>query len=140
MESFNIQVSPTSGRVSLPTIIELYPPTLQPSHRHVNMPMRFGRDSVHDHDDDHISTSNANMPQRFGRSRKALQPSGDCPEARGVPSPPFRYARKGSLSLIRTLVKAQLLKTGEQHVHGQNTARTYALLPPGPKNLMSHQL
>nr|BAJ41195.1 LPXRFamide peptide precursor [Takifugu alboplumbeus] len=109
MERINIQVSPTSGKVSLPTIVRLYPPTLQPHHQHVNMPMRFGRDGVQG--GDHVPNLNPNMPQRFGRSWKVIRLCEDCSKVQGVLKHQVRYGRNGQ-SLIRTLVNAQLLKTG----------------------------
>ncbi|KAG7245090.1 hypothetical protein INR49_023656, partial [Caranx melampygus] len=70
LDSFNMLETPTTSRISLPTIIKLYPPTVKPAHMHANMPMRFGRES--DFSDDRVPNSNPNMPQRFGRSWELL--------------------------------------------------------------------
>uniref|UniRef100_A0A3Q3VK45 RFamide-related peptide n=1 Tax=Mola mola TaxID=94237 RepID=A0A3Q3VK45_MOLML len=82
MESFNIQVIPTTSKVSHPIIVRLHPPTAKPVHMLINMPMRFGRDSVTG--DDQTPNSNPNMPQRFGRSGKGIQLCAECPGVGGI--------------------------------------------------------
>ncbi|XP_029700360.1 pro-FMRFamide-related neuropeptide VF isoform X3 [Takifugu rubripes] len=77
--------------------------------QHVNMPMRFGRDGVQG--GDHVPNLNPKMPQRFGRSWKVIRLCEDCSKVQGVLKHQVRYDRNGQ-SLIRTLVNAQLLKTG----------------------------
>uniref|UniRef100_A0A4W6EJF9 Uncharacterized protein n=1 Tax=Lates calcarifer TaxID=8187 RepID=A0A4W6EJF9_LATCA len=77
LESFNMHVTPTASKISLPSIIRLYPPTAKPLHMHANMPMRFGRES-HPGDDKVIrmcaecpdvhEARNPELPQRFGRN------------------------------------------------------------------------
>lgn len=74
LESFKIQVTPTTSKVSLPTIVRLFSPTVRPLHKHINMPMRFGRNSVPNDD----QNSTPNMPQRFGRSWKVIQLRAEC--------------------------------------------------------------
>lgn len=82
LESFKIQVTPNSSKVSRPTIIKLYPPTAKPLHMHANMPMRFGRGNIPG--DDQTPNSTPNMPQRFGRSWKVTL----CAECSGIPDVP----------------------------------------------------
>nr|XP_054600504.1 pro-FMRFamide-related neuropeptide VF [Nothobranchius furzeri]XP_054600507.1 pro-FMRFamide-related neuropeptide VF [Nothobranchius furzeri] len=111
LESFKIHVTPTTSKISLPTIIKLYPPTAKPLHMHANMPLRFGRDSS----DDRAPNSRPNMPQRFGRSWELLQMCGECRDIREAPSPvlPQRFGRNAPYwSLLRTLASEQLLNTG----------------------------
>ncbi|XP_059206478.1 pro-FMRFamide-related neuropeptide VF [Centropristis striata] len=113
LESFNIHVAPTTSRISLPTIIKLYPPTVKPPHLHVNMPLRFGRESIPD--DDQTPNSNPNMPQRFGRSWELICMCSECPDIQEVQNPvlPHRFGRKSPFcSLLRILANAQLLNTG----------------------------
>ncbi|CAF99426.1 unnamed protein product [Tetraodon nigroviridis] len=107
LESLNIHVSPTS-KISFPTIIRLYPPTPQPPLRHINMPMRFGRNSFHG--DDHNPNSAPNMPQRFGRSWKKIQLCEGCYEAHRILKHRVKHARNGQ-RFISTLLNAQLLKS-----------------------------
>ncbi|XP_016896912.1 pro-FMRFamide-related neuropeptide VF [Cynoglossus semilaevis] len=64
LERLNMRVTPTASKSSLPTIIKLYPPTVNP-HIHANMPMRFGREVEPEDDQSH---NTPNMPQRFGRA------------------------------------------------------------------------
>ncbi|XP_051246007.1 pro-FMRFamide-related neuropeptide VF [Dicentrarchus labrax] len=111
LESFNIHVSPTTSKISLPTIIRLYPPTAKPLHLHANMPMRFGRDS--NPGDDRSPNSTPNMPQRFGRSWEVFQMCAECPGVQEPPKSP-QGLRRTSLywSLLRTLANAELLNTG----------------------------
>ncbi|XP_037548872.1 pro-FMRFamide-related neuropeptide VF [Nematolebias whitei] len=111
LESFKIHVTPTTSKISLPTIIKLYPPTAKPLHMHVNMPLRFGRDSS----DDRAPNSSPNMPQRFGRSWEVLQMCRECRDIRDAPSPmlPQRFGRNVPYwSLLRTLASNQLSNTG----------------------------
>ncbi|XP_070703126.1 pro-FMRFamide-related neuropeptide VF [Pempheris klunzingeri] len=113
LKSFNIHVSPTTSKISLPSIIRLYPPTAKPLHMHANMPMRFGRESFSG--DDRAPNSTPNMPQRFGRSWELTQMCAQCPGVREAPNPeqPQRSGRKSLYwSLLRTLASAQLLNTG----------------------------
>lgn len=99
LESLKIQVTPTTSKVSLPTIVRLFPPTIKPLPKHINMPMRFGRDSVPNDD----QNSTPNMPQRFGRSWKVIRLCAECPGIR-VPMQPHRPLRNNQYwSLLRTL-------------------------------------
>uniref|UniRef100_A0A1A7YZ08 Neuropeptide VF n=1 Tax=Iconisemion striatum TaxID=60296 RepID=A0A1A7YZ08_9TELE len=111
LESFKIHVTPTTSKISLPTIIKLYPPTAKPLHMHANMPLRFGRDIS----DDRAPNSSPNMPQRFGRSWELLQMCAECRDVREAPSPvlPQRFGRNAPYwNLLRTLASEQLLNTG----------------------------
>ncbi|XP_013866639.1 pro-FMRFamide-related neuropeptide VF [Austrofundulus limnaeus] len=111
LESFKLHVTPATSKISLPTIIKLYPPTAKPLHMHANMPLRFGRDSS----DDRAPNSSPNMPQRFGRSWELLQMCGECRDVREAPSPvlPQRFGRNVPYwSLLRTLASEHLLNTG----------------------------
>ncbi|XP_053190526.1 pro-FMRFamide-related neuropeptide VF [Scomber japonicus] len=111
--SFNIQVNPTTSRISLPTIIKLYQPTPKPLHLHANMPMRFGRDS--DPADDRSPNSTPNLPQRFGRSWEVIHMCADCPDVQEASRPVLsqRFGRNSLyLSLLRTLANTQSLKPG----------------------------
>ncbi|KAM7384044.1 hypothetical protein PAMA_011408 [Pampus argenteus] len=109
LESFNMHVSPTTSKISLPTIIKLYPPTDKPLHMHANMPMRFGRES--DPSDDKSPNAPPNMPQRFGRSWEVIRMCAECPDAREAPCPALlqRFGRSPYWCLLRTLYNAQLL-------------------------------
>ncbi|XP_019946147.1 pro-FMRFamide-related neuropeptide VF [Paralichthys olivaceus] len=110
LESFNMRVTPATSKISLPTIIKLYPPTTKPVHMHANMPMRFGRQI--DSNEDKAPNS-PNMPQRFGRSRGRICPK--CPPVRIEPNPelPQRFGRSSLYwSLLKTLATERLLKTG----------------------------
>ncbi|XP_072226213.1 pro-FMRFamide-related neuropeptide VF [Leuresthes tenuis] len=113
LENFNIHVTPTTSKISLPTIIKLYPPTAKPLHMHANMPMRFGRESSPS--DERVPNSSPNMPQRFGRSWKVIRMCAECREVREAPSPvlPQRFGRNAPFwSLLRTLASEQLLNAG----------------------------
>ncbi|GLD57876.1 uncharacterized protein AKAME5_001004300 [Lates japonicus] len=109
LESFNMHVTPTAGKISLPSIIRLYPPTAKPLHMHANMPMRFGRESHPG--DDKVPNSTPNMPQRFGRSWEVIRMCAECPyvhEARN-PELPQRFGRNSLYwRLLRTLANEQL--------------------------------
>ncbi|XP_028285291.1 pro-FMRFamide-related neuropeptide VF [Parambassis ranga] len=112
LESFNIQVTPPTSKLSLPTIIKLYPPTAKPLHMHANMPMRFGRQS--DPGDDRSPNSTPNMPQRFGRSWELLRMCAECRDTREAANPvlPQRFGRSSPYwTLLRTLATEQLLNT-----------------------------
>ncbi|XP_038156187.1 pro-FMRFamide-related neuropeptide VF [Cyprinodon tularosa] len=111
LESFKLHMTPATSRMSLPTIIKLYPPTAKPLHMHANMPLRFGRDS----NDERVPNSSPNMPQRFGRSWELIQMCGECREVRDSPSPvlPQRFGRNVPYwSLLRTLASDDLVDTG----------------------------
>lgn len=111
LESFNVHVTPTTSKISLPTIIKLYPPTVKPLHLHANMPMRFGRES--NPDDDRSPSSIPNMPQRFGRSWEVIQMCTECLGDRETLKLPQKLGRNSLYwSLLRTLANAQLLNTG----------------------------
>ncbi|KAI3358022.1 hypothetical protein L3Q82_003041 [Scortum barcoo] len=107
VDSFNIHVTPTASKISLPTIIKLYPPTAKPLHLHANMPMRFGRDSNNDE-------RTPNMPQRFGRSWEVIKVCGECHGVQEAQNKllPQKFG-KNSLywNVFRTLANAQLLDT-----------------------------
>uniref|UniRef100_A0AAT9UTY7 LPXRFamide peptide n=1 Tax=Channa punctata TaxID=304456 RepID=A0AAT9UTY7_CHAPF len=123
LESFNLHVTPTTSKISLPTIIKLYPPTAKPLHLHANMPMRFGRWS--DPGDDRAPNSTPNMPQRFGRSRVSAltRTCSTCPEVREAPNPvlPQRFGRNTPYwSLLRSLASEHLLNTGLHWNEGFN--------------------
>ncbi|XP_076005855.1 pro-FMRFamide-related neuropeptide VF [Genypterus blacodes] len=106
-ESFNIYVMPTAGRISLPTIIKLHPPTIKPLHKHPNMPMRFGRQM--EGGGDRLPSSTVNLPQRFGRSRTVVPKCTGCQNA-----PPQMSQRNGLLwSLLRNLVTTQSLNRSD---------------------------
>ncbi|XP_070778332.1 pro-FMRFamide-related neuropeptide VF [Enoplosus armatus] len=113
LDSFNIHVTPTASKISLPTIIKLYPPTAKPLHQHSNMPMRFGRESSPG--DDRSPNSNPNMPQRFGRTLEENKMCAECPGVPEAPNPvlPQRFGRNNPYwSLLKTLATVQLLNTG----------------------------
>ncbi|XP_008290012.1 pro-FMRFamide-related neuropeptide VF [Stegastes partitus] len=112
LESYNIHVSPTTSKHSLPTIIRIYPPTSIPRHLHANIPMRFGRDSD---PRDGRAPSSPNKPQRFGRSSKLIQMCADCPDVREAPNPvlPQRFGRNSPYwSFLRSLASQRLLNAG----------------------------
>ncbi|XP_033182109.1 pro-FMRFamide-related neuropeptide VF [Anabas testudineus] len=112
LESFNIHVTPATSKMSLPTVIKLYPPTAKPLHLHANMPMRFGRWS--DTGDDRAPNSNPNMPQRFGRAWEVTRTCVKCHDIREAPNPvlPQRFGRNLPYwSLLRTLASEQLLNS-----------------------------
>ncbi|KAG1948816.1 pro-FMRFamide-related neuropeptide VF [Pimephales promelas] len=67
IEDFALDVAPTSGRVSSPTILRLHPIIAKPAHLHANLPLRFGRDEQAG-TGDRAPKSTINLPQRFGRS------------------------------------------------------------------------
>ncbi|XP_076611324.1 pro-FMRFamide-related neuropeptide VF [Chaetodon auriga] len=109
--SFNVHVTPTTSKISHPSVIKLIPPTALPLHLHANMPMRFGRES--NPADDRSPNSSPNMPQRFGRSWEMIQMCAECPDVREAAMPPLRLGRNSLYrSLLKTLVNAQLLNTG----------------------------
>ncbi|KAM6900028.1 pro-FMRFamide-related neuropeptide VF [Xenentodon cancila] len=113
LESFNIHVTPTTSKISLPTIIKLYPPTAQPLHLHANMPLRFGRDSSPG--DDGAQSMIPNMPQRFGRSWEVIRMCAECRSVREASSPvlPQRFGRNSpSWSLLRVLASDRSLNPG----------------------------
>ncbi|XP_075931472.1 pro-FMRFamide-related neuropeptide VF [Anarhichas minor] len=113
LESYNVLVTPRTNKISLPSIIKLYPPTAKPLHLYGNMPMRFGRESVPD--DDKSPNSPPNMPQRFGRSWGVIQLFTEGPEVREAQNPvlPQRFGRSSPYRrLLRTLVNEKLLNTG----------------------------
>uniref|UniRef100_A0A3B3ZSU6 Uncharacterized protein n=1 Tax=Periophthalmus magnuspinnatus TaxID=409849 RepID=A0A3B3ZSU6_9GOBI len=75
LEAFNLHVTPTASKISLPTIIRLYPPTAKPLHLHANMP-----DFAHNH---HVIPNmplrnTPTMPQRFGRAGKMFHVCPPC--------------------------------------------------------------
>ncbi|XP_054462554.1 pro-FMRFamide-related neuropeptide VF [Anoplopoma fimbria] len=112
-ESFNVRVTPSTNKISLPNIMKLYPPTAKPLHLHANMPMRFGRESVPG--DDRVPNSTPNMPQRFGRSWGVIQMCAESPEVREALDPvmPQRFGRSSPYRrFLGTLVNAKLLDTG----------------------------
>ncbi|XP_071356595.1 pro-FMRFamide-related neuropeptide VF [Trachinotus anak] len=113
LESFNVHVRPTTSKISLPTMIKLYPPTAKPVHMHANMPMRFGRQS--ELGDDRAPNSNPNMPQRFGRAWEVIRMCAECPDVQEDSNPalPKRLGRNSLFwSLLRSLATEQLLNTG----------------------------
>ncbi|XP_029918830.1 pro-FMRFamide-related neuropeptide VF [Myripristis murdjan] len=111
-ENFNIHVAPTSSKISLPTMVRLYPPTAKPLHMHANLPLRFGRE--YDSDDDRLPKSSPNLPQRFGRSWEVIRMCAECPdvEESSLPTLPQRFGRSSlSWSLFRTLASDWPLNT-----------------------------
>ncbi|XP_049458384.1 pro-FMRFamide-related neuropeptide VF [Epinephelus fuscoguttatus] len=110
LESFSVHVTPTTSKISLPSIIRLFPPTAKPFQLHANMPMRFGRESVPG--DDSAPNSTPNMPQRFGRSWEMCAKCLNVREAQN-PILPQRLGRRSPYwSLFRTLDNTWLLNTG----------------------------
>nr|QGP73797.1 Gonadotropin Inhibitory Hormone [Clarias batrachus] len=87
MDDSTLSMAPTSsGRVDSPTILRLHPLFAKPAHTHANLPLRFGRDSVHMQ---RMPKSSINLPQRFGRSRNTKPSSGlQCKMCRRAESPP----------------------------------------------------
>ncbi|XP_071383931.1 pro-FMRFamide-related neuropeptide VF [Centroberyx affinis] len=100
LETLNIHVTPTSSKISLPTMIKLYPPTAKPLHLHANLPMRFGRES--DASNDRSPKSTPNLPQRFGRSWEVIRMRAECPDV-GEASSPTLPQSFGRNSLYRSL-------------------------------------
>ncbi|XP_034561472.1 pro-FMRFamide-related neuropeptide VF [Notolabrus celidotus] len=111
IETFNIHSTPPS-KISLPSIVKLYPPTARPLHLHANMPMRFGRQSSSSEDRGQKSTPN--MPQRFGRAWETVQMCAGCPKVRGVVNTvlPQRFGRSSLYWLLKTMVNDQLPNNG----------------------------
>ncbi|XP_041665421.1 pro-FMRFamide-related neuropeptide VF [Cheilinus undulatus] len=110
LESFKFDPTPTS-KISLPIMIRLYPPTVQPLTKYIKMPPRFGRQS--NNDDDTTPNSTPNMPQRFGRAWELIQMCPGCPRVRGAVNAalPQRFGRNIlSWRLLRTLVSDHTLK------------------------------
>ncbi|XP_051520166.1 pro-FMRFamide-related neuropeptide VF isoform X1 [Myxocyprinus asiaticus] len=89
IEDFTLDVAPTSGRVSSPTILRLHPLTAKPAHLHANLPLRFGRDAQAGAGD-RAPKSTINLPQRFGRSCTMCARSGTGPSA----TLPQRFGRR----------------------------------------------
>ncbi|XDV34261.1 hypothetical protein PO909_004436 [Leuciscus waleckii] len=92
IEDFALDVAPTSGRVSSPTILRLHPIMAKPAHLHANMPLRFGRDVG---TGDHAPKSTINLPQRFGRSCTMCVRAGNAPSA----SLPQKFGRRNIFAL-----------------------------------------
>lgn len=125
MESFNIQVIPTTSKVSHPIIVRLHPPTAKPVHMLINMPMRFGRDSVTG--DDQTPNSNPNMPQRFGRSGKGIQLCAECPGVGGILKQPNTLVTNSHYwSLLSRVTKHWLARVSN---HLQNDLKAVTFLP-----------
>ncbi|XP_053718263.1 pro-FMRFamide-related neuropeptide VF [Synchiropus splendidus] len=74
-ESFRVNTTPAVSKSSSPVITRLFPPSAAPSHKHVNMPLRFGRQI----DSGEGQSSNPNLPQRFGRAWEMIRASSKCP-------------------------------------------------------------
>ncbi|XP_039978358.1 pro-FMRFamide-related neuropeptide VF [Xiphias gladius] len=113
LKSSNMHVTPTTSKISRPSIIKLYPSPTKPLHLHANMPMRSGRES--NHDDDKKPNSTPNMPQRFGRSSDVIRMCAECSDVREAPTPVLlrRLGRDGLYwSLLWTLANEQFLNTG----------------------------
>ncbi|KAM4550288.1 pro-FMRFamide-related neuropeptide VF [Fundulus diaphanus] len=112
LESFKLHMTPATSKMSLPTIIKLYPPTAKPLHMHVNMPLRFGRDS----NDERVPNSSPNMPQRFGRSWGLIRLCGECRGVRDALSPvlPQRFGRNVPYWSLETLASEHLLESSLQ--------------------------
>ncbi|KAK9957768.1 hypothetical protein ABG768_011986 [Culter alburnus] len=94
IEDFTLNVAPTSGRVSSPTILRLQPIMAKPSHLHANLPLRFGRDAQAS-TGDRAPKSTINLPQRFGRSCTMCVRSGTGPSA----TLPQRFGRRNIFAL-----------------------------------------
>nr|ANV28067.1 gonadotropin-inhibitory hormone/neuropeptide VF prepropeptide [Thalassoma bifasciatum] len=107
--SFNIHSTPTS-KIRLPSIIKLYPPTVQPAYLHPNMPLRFGRQSGSS--DINGPNSTPNMPQRFGRGWEMVQRCAECSrvQERGHGVLPQRFGRSSlNWRLLKTLIGDRLM-------------------------------
>ncbi|XP_074543547.1 pro-FMRFamide-related neuropeptide VF [Halichoeres trimaculatus] len=107
--SFKIQPTPTKSKISLPSIIKLYPPTPKPLHLHANMPMRFGRQMGSGND----KGQNPNMPQRFGRGWPTVHMCTECHKRQEQADVvlPQRFGRSSlKWRLYKTLIGDQLIK------------------------------
>ncbi|KAM9776899.1 pro-FMRFamide-related neuropeptide VF isoform 1-T1 [Syngnathus typhle] len=107
MKNFQIDVAPTTSKMSLPIAVKLHLPVTKNTHLLTNIPQRFGRESVEGE-----TTSTANKPQRFGRSWEAMPTCAGCVgESR---NPKARQNQRNLLCwrLLRTLARAKLWKTG----------------------------
>ncbi|KAL4629703.1 pro-FMRFamide-related neuropeptide VF precursor-like [Arapaima gigas] len=99
MDSFQFKVAPTSGKVSIPTMLRLYPSVGKASPLHANLPLRFGRASPTGVL--RIPKSSLNLPQRFGRAQtsewSAVVSCHQCPRSGVLTSPsatlPQRFGR-----------------------------------------------
>lgn len=85
MEDSTMTMAPTSsGKINSPTIFHLHPLLAKSAHAHANLPLRFGRDSVHMQ-----QKSSINLPQRFGRSGTTKPTFGlQCTMCRRTENPP----------------------------------------------------
>ncbi|XP_055081467.1 pro-FMRFamide-related neuropeptide VF [Periophthalmus magnuspinnatus] len=104
LEAFNLHVTPTASKISLPTIIRLYPPTAKPLHLHANMPLRFGRANNPAHD----SPTNPNMPLRFGRN------SDFAHNHHVIPNMPLRFGRDSDSAPDPSLSNPRALRFGRE--------------------------
>ncbi|KAK2887403.1 hypothetical protein QQF64_013470 [Cirrhinus molitorella] len=94
IKDFTLNVAPTSGRVSSPTILRLHPIVTKPTHLHANLPLRFGRETQMT-SRERASKSNINLPQRFGRSCTMCARSVNGPSA----TLPQRFGRRNMYGL-----------------------------------------
>ncbi|XP_054619882.1 pro-FMRFamide-related neuropeptide VF [Dunckerocampus dactyliophorus] len=103
-DHFKIDITPTTSKTSLPSIVKIKHPTAQPAHMHINMPQRFGRENIPDYD-----KPKHKMPQRFGRSGEEIP---TCVERFGDPELLQRKWRNSPYwRLLRILASDQLLTT-----------------------------
>uniref|UniRef100_A0A665WGW5 Uncharacterized protein n=1 Tax=Echeneis naucrates TaxID=173247 RepID=A0A665WGW5_ECHNA len=112
-KSYKVHVTPTTSRISLPTIIRLYPQAAKTPQRHTNMPMRFGREI--NPGDDRAPNSTPNMPQRFGRSWEVNRMCAECTGVQEAPNPVLSERLEKTIhfwSLLKTLASQQFLNTG----------------------------
>ncbi|CAL8294369.1 unnamed protein product [Merluccius merluccius] len=72
-------VSPTNGKVRLPTMVRLNPLIAKPPSQYADLPLRFGRQSEPQID---RTLSIPNLPQRFGRA------CAECPDVDDAARPP----------------------------------------------------
>nr|XP_057903832.1 pro-FMRFamide-related neuropeptide VF [Doryrhamphus excisus] len=100
-DHFKIYISPTTSKTSLPSIVKINHPKTQPTHMHVNIPLRFGREDIPDED-----TSQHKLPQRFGRSGEEIP---TCAERFGDPELLHRkWIKSPYWRLLRMLASAQI--------------------------------
>nr|XP_055076568.1 pro-FMRFamide-related neuropeptide VF isoform X2 [Misgurnus anguillicaudatus] len=103
LEDFTLNVAPTSGRVSSPTIVRLHPIVSQ-SYKYATLPMRFGRDAQASSSDRAPKSNIINLPQRFGRSCTICARSGIGPSA----TLPQRFGRRNAFTIDLNARTAEL--------------------------------
>ncbi|NP_001076418.1 pro-FMRFamide-related neuropeptide VF precursor [Danio rerio] len=108
IQDFTLNVAPTSGGASSPTILRLHPIIPKPAHLHANLPLRFGRDAQPG-TGDRAPKSTINLPQRFGRSCTMCARSGTGPSA----TLPQRFGRRNIFALDPLRALALYTRTPE---------------------------